>query len=350
MNGTTWETSKNGTRMLEAVAEHLSPRKWTLLGCQLLRQFHTANIEPHLPTIDLIERRAEGLKSTETPVAITPAQAGERQLKIVEHLDPRPSNENSRWLKEHQVRNPTAILTFQASEMAQASIDAAEQSCENLMEGMTSALMLVVEDSYRGIYEGFGSLSESLRLAETNRLDVAHLTRLAMRYNTRAEELQQQVPARNARLIRANAEDYIDSTELKFYGLADRTRRNVTRWFQKLLANSLREQLGNPFRSHVISDDWRTDTVLALARGIMAERAYDRLPILADALEEAGCNDHGILQHARSVAHHFAGCWVVDRILHPEEAIFHQALKATRRAMGRSEQMGQYTPPPEGMA
>jgi hypothetical protein len=353
MNGTTWETSKNGTRMLEAVAEHLSPRKWTLLGCQLLRQFHASSIEPHLPTIDLIERRAEGLKAADTAVAITPAQAGERQLKIVEHLDPRSSNENSRWYESQQAKNPTAMLTYRASESAQVSIDEAEQCCENLMDAITSTLMLLSDvsaESFAASHETFAALIESLRMAETNRLEVAHYTRLALRYNARAEELQQQIPARNSRLIRANAEDYIDSTELKFYGQTERTRRNVTRWFQKLLANTLREQLGNPYRKQTIKDDWRTDTVLALAKGIVAERAFDRLPILADALEEAGCNDQATLHHARSAAHHFAGCWVVDRILHPDETIFRDALRPSRRAMGRSEQMGRYTAPPEGMA
>ena len=346
MNGTTWESSKNGSRMLEAVVEHLGPRKWTLLGCQLLRQFHVSSIEPHLPTIDLIERRADGLRATETPVAATPAQAGERQLKIVEHLDPRPTRENSRWYEAHQAKNPTAMLTFRSSESAQVSIDEAEQCCENLMDAISATLMFTSD----GTLESFEAFANALRQAETNRLDVAHYTRLALRYNARAEELQQQTPVRIARIVRANAEDYIDSTELKFYGLTDRTRRNVTRWYQKLLANSLREQLGNPYRKLTIQDDWRTETVLALARGIVAERAIDRLPILADALEEAGCQDHALLNHARSATQHVTGCWVVDRLLHPDEGIFQQALKASRQAMGRSEQMGRYTRPPEGMA
>lgn len=332
--------------MLEAVAEHLSPRKWTLLGCQMLRQFHNSNIEPHLTTIELLERVTEGLLITSEHTSISPAQAGDKQLKIVEHLNPRTASQNNRWFKEHQAKNPTAILIFNASGSAQDSVNAAEQCCENLLDTITATLILTTD----GTLESFESFGGALRQAETNRLDAAHFTRLALRYNTRAEELVQQIPAKSVRLIRANAEDYIDSTELKFYGLADLTRRNVTRWYQKLLANCLREQLGNPYRSFSIRDEWRTDTVLALARGIADENAFDRLPILADALEEAGCNDQPILNHARSAAQHFTGCWVMDRLMHPKEPIFQQSIRPSRRALGRSEQMGRYTPPPEEMA
>jgi hypothetical protein len=61
---------------------------------------------------------------------------------------------------------------------------------------------------------------------------------------------------------------------------------------------------------------WRTTDVVALARGIAADGAYDRLPILADALQEAGCDDDEVLGHLRQEAHGCrAGCWVLDRLL-----------------------------------
>lgn len=60
---------------------------------------------------------------------------------------------------------------------------------------------------------------------------------------------------------------------------------------------------------------WLTSTVLALAEGIYAQRAFDRMPILADALQDAGCEDPAILNHCRSDEQHFHGCWVVDLIL-----------------------------------
>jgi hypothetical protein len=60
---------------------------------------------------------------------------------------------------------------------------------------------------------------------------------------------------------------------------------------------------------------WLTSTALALARGIYDDRAFDRLPILADALEEAGCDDAEVLGHCRGPGPHVRGCWVVDMLL-----------------------------------
>ena len=60
---------------------------------------------------------------------------------------------------------------------------------------------------------------------------------------------------------------------------------------------------------------WLTPTVAALAKGIYDERAFDRLPILADALQDAGCDDDEILTHCRGAGPHVRGCWVVDLVL-----------------------------------
>src|SRR5262249_51261794 len=57
---------------------------------------------------------------------------------------------------------------------------------------------------------------------------------------------------------------------------------------------------------------WSDGTVVRLAQGIYEERAYDRLPILADALEEAGCTDPDMLGHCRQPGEHVRGCWPVD--------------------------------------
>jgi hypothetical protein len=58
-----------------------------------------------------------------------------------------------------------------------------------------------------------------------------------------------------------------------------------------------------------------TPTVTALAEAIYADRAFDRMPVLADALEEAGCSDDQILSHCRGEGPHVRGCWVVDLVL-----------------------------------
>jgi hypothetical protein len=79
-----------------------------------------------------------------------------------------------------------------------------------------------------------------------------------------------------------------------------------------------------PYALHVVyggSDfrpEWRTEVVVGLATGIMEDSAYERLPILADALEEAGCDNVDILNHCRTQGVHFRGCWAVDLVLDQE--------------------------------
>jgi hypothetical protein len=77
----------------------------------------------------------------------------------------------------------------------------------------------------------------------------------------------------------------------------------------------LREILGNPFRPLVFDPAWRTSDVLALATGIYDEKAFDRMPILADALQDAGCANDDILAHCRGEGPHVRGCWVADLVL-----------------------------------
>jgi hypothetical protein len=63
-----------------------------------------------------------------------------------------------------------------------------------------------------------------------------------------------------------------------------------------------------------IDPRWRTADVLGLARAV-AEGAADRLPLLADALMDAGCDDAEVLAHCREAGPHGRGCWVADRLL-----------------------------------
>jgi hypothetical protein len=73
---------------------------------------------------------------------------------------------------------------------------------------------------------------------------------------------------------------------------------------------------GNPFRPPpAFNKAWRTSAVVALARGVYDGRAFDRLPILADALQDAGCDDADVLGHCRGPGPHARGCWVVDAVL-----------------------------------
>lgn len=107
------------------------------------------------------------------------------------------------------------------------------------------------------------------------------------------------------------------------------------------LADQLRELFGNPFRKPrrvsaalharlaarpverrsrdlLLVREWQAwegGTVVQLARAIHDRRAFDHLPYLADALEEAGCADPALLDHARRPGGHVRGCWLLDLLL-----------------------------------
>ena len=60
---------------------------------------------------------------------------------------------------------------------------------------------------------------------------------------------------------------------------------------------------------------WKDGTVSKLAQGIYEDRAFGHLPVLADALEDAGCADADILGHLRGAGPHVRGCWALDLAL-----------------------------------
>ena len=77
----------------------------------------------------------------------------------------------------------------------------------------------------------------------------------------------------------------------------------------------LREVFGDTLPDDSFKAEWLTADVVGVARRCYEDRAFDSLPILADALEEAGCDHPAILGHCRGSGSHVRGCWVIDRIL-----------------------------------
>jgi hypothetical protein len=83
----------------------------------------------------------------------------------------------------------------------------------------------------------------------------------------------------------------------------------------------IREFFGNPFRPVVFDPAWQTANVLALAQTAYDDRTFDRLPILADALEDAGCHARLLLDYLRSDKPHLRGCWALDLALGRPDAV-----------------------------
>src|SRR5262249_18933713 len=79
---------------------------------------------------------------------------------------------------------------------------------------------------------------------------------------------------------------------------------------------------GNPFRPVSITPAWRTGAVMGLAQAAYEDRSLPagtldpaRLPVLADALEDAGCTNAAILDHCHGPGPHVRGCWILDLLL-----------------------------------
>ena len=83
-----------------------------------------------------------------------------------------------------------------------------------------------------------------------------------------------------------------------------------------ILLSLFRDVFGNPLRPVAFDAAWRTDTAVSLAKGMYESRDFGVMPILADALQDAGCDSEDVLNHCRDPEQtHVRGCWVVDLVL-----------------------------------
>jgi hypothetical protein len=87
---------------------------------------------------------------------------------------------------------------------------------------------------------------------------------------------------------------------------------------EQVQARLLRDILGNPFRPIAVDPARRTSSVRGLAHALYEDRQFEEMPVLADALEEGGCQDPDILGHCRGPGQHARGCLVLDLLLGKE--------------------------------
>ena len=90
---------------------------------------------------------------------------------------------------------------------------------------------------------------------------------------------------------------------------------DLTRDTRPLAGSLLRELVPNPFVPVAWNADWFTTTARDLAGHVSAKGDFGAMPILADALQDAGCEDRRVLSHCREGKQHARGCWVLDAVL-----------------------------------
>ena len=114
----------------------------------------------------------------------------------------------------------------------------------------------------------------------------------------------------------AASEEAYSAVHSKYW---DWRREEVLSAAEQGQAALLRCLFGNPFHPPPPLPDavlaWNDGTVGRIARSIYDEQAFDRMPILADALLDAGCDNEELIQHCRTEGPHVRGCWAVDLIL-----------------------------------
>jgi hypothetical protein len=107
---------------------------------------------------------------------------------------------------------------------------------------------------------------------------------------------------------------YVLPTEKPKYATDEQFAKQVSQMHAR--ASDFRDIFGNPFRPVIFSPAWRTSTSVGLAQTMYDARHFNAMPILADALQDAGCEDESILSHCRDEQQvHVRGCWVVDLVL-----------------------------------
>jgi hypothetical protein len=164
------------------------------------------------------------------------------------------------------------------------------------------------------------SLDQALQAAESY-ADKNISADEASQWKERMAQIKQRVVEESdfekASLARAVEYVFRDANQLELFDLFCNNEFSDFRWrteSDRILCVLLRELFG-PFPTVFADPSWHTSDVLSLATGIYEERAFDRMPILADALQDAGCDNDDILNHCRQPGEHVRGCWVVDLLL-----------------------------------
>jgi hypothetical protein len=329
MNETKWLTGSDGEAMLEVVSDRLSPRQWLLLCAA-----HARRLWDFLPegvlreAIDSAERADKPLPAAErakwqkkidraVPEAVGAAELAQRE--IVKSADPDAASQEGPVLTRPNQIAPTFPLFQAASRHAAQAIEGmgeavaeAAQAVRVLFdepgERMLEQIRPLVEQATASRTRANRSANNALRLKHEGD---EHADRSAAAKNKRVAESEA------LEIVRRIDEGPQRSETDEFEAEMKREKRE-----RKFLARTLREIVGNAFKPPRFEAAWRTPDAVALAKGIFDERAWDRIPILADALLDADCDEEAILRHCRGTEvgvkeqpQHIRGCWVIELIL-----------------------------------
>jgi hypothetical protein len=160
-------------------------------------------------------------------------------------------------------------------------------------------------------------LAEETLAAVTMAGRCAVFAAVAQTWREHADQIAEQTAnqPRQRKILISKAVEFIQRGRQFLDGKHARKGREIEAAEHAAVAAILRDIFGNPFRPTEVDPRWLTSSVVDLARAIDAEQAGERMPILADALMDAGCDSDAIIAHCRNDGPHVRGCWVVGLIL-----------------------------------
>ena len=329
MNENKWLTGADGEAMLDFVADRLSPRQWLLLSAAYVRKLWDLlpdgvlrqALERVERTIELPDEavRNEWRQKIEAAVPAAVSAAEAQQYEIVRLCDPDAAD-----VEQPVLERPNQIVP--AFPCFQAASRHARTAIESIGNAVTEAARAV-----EGLYaepndEMLAQVRVHFERAMEIRTEAQRAGINALRMKSKGDEIaDQSATAKNKRLWESIAleevrkiEEGRPRSEIGEFEAEDKRDREA----RKVLAQFIREVVGNPFTPPRMEPTWLTGTVVQLAQGIFDERAWDRLPILADALLDADCDEEAVLRHCRGTelwnkekAPHIRGCWVIESIL-----------------------------------
>jgi hypothetical protein len=318
-----WLKARDPHAMLRLVDRRLSARQWRLLAVAAARR--AWDEIPPGPIADALDA-ADGLGPPADPERwiqevrrATPGVVDAARYEVKQVVGPAAPDADP-----DGYNNPAGRLLGAAGRNAREAVDAAGIAAGHAVDAVLELFLPRRSDAARfDRVRQFATDADRARRA-TN-LYIAQARKLA----AEGDEMADPGAGRPPRYKAAAAADFIVREE-KFAGFKHSdAAAKAEQADRRAVGRFLHEIAGNPFRPARFPNRWRTAAVVGLAEGIDADRGYDRLPILADALLEADCDDEAILRHCRGTEPHAAdrpvharGCWVVDLILGREATYF----------------------------
>lgn len=290
---------------LRLLPDGVSDRELRLFNCACLRRvWHLLGNDAFRHAVEVAERHADGLAGND--------ELGRAVREVKRASGRRGSRE---WAVYHAVRHAPGSPRAEAAGVARNTADVARSGVPEpdrllnhlfISMGTARGFVLTLFDSTPD-----GEADDRV-IWSGDDLPADATPELMRHFEDMQRELREAEARDEADRLRAAAD--AEAALRAEVQRAEAERRAVYSAERTAQFHLLQDIVGPPDLP-VFDDAWRTPTVLSAAEAIYADRAFDRMPALADLLEAAGCRDDAVLDHCRQPGEHARGCWVLDDLL-----------------------------------